>query len=135
MTSFSRAALIALGVALAVAHAPTPARAQQPLAGTIVASDKEMAEVVKGLSVKEQVLGKPVLSNNGATIGQVSDVILGKGGTAAYGIVEISAGLLGLGTKLVAVPADQFRYEAGAFILPDTTEEMLKAAPTFKYAR
>lgn len=133
MPSFARrlAAVTALATLLPLA----PSQAQQPLAGTIVSSDTEMAEVVKGLSVKQQVLGKPVLSNNGATIGEVADVILGKGGTAAYGVVEINSGALGLGTKYIAVPADRFRYEAGAFILPDTTEEMLKTAPAFKYAR
>ena len=53
---------------------------------------------------------------------------------ALDGLDEIDAGVLGLGEKIVAVPADRFRYEAGAFILPDTTEETLKAAPAFKYA-
>lgn len=133
MPSFAlpAAALLAALVVLAPLAA---SQAQSPLAGTLVSSDAEMAEVVKGLSVKRQVLGKKVLSNNGATLGEVEDVILGKGGTAAYGLVEIDVGVLGLGEKIVAVPADRFRYEAGAFILPDTTEETLKAAPAFKYA-
>lgn len=58
------------------------------------------------------VVGKTVRTTDGASVGKVKDVVAAAGATRVQNVVIGTGGVLGLGQKEVAIPADQIRYDA-----------------------
>lgn len=58
------------------------------------------------------VVGKTVRTTDGTSVGKVKDVIAGAGATRVQEVVIGTGGVLGLGQKDIAIPADQIRYDA-----------------------
>lgn len=59
-----------------------------------------------------KIVGKTVRTTDGTSIGTVKDVVAGAGATQVQQVVIGTGGVLGLGEKNVAVPADQIRYDS-----------------------
>lgn len=75
-----------------------------------VKAGKELVEGDPEFSNK--IVGKTVRSTDGTSIGTVKDVVAGAGATRVQEVVIGTGGVLGLGEKNVAVPADQIRYDS-----------------------
>jgi sporulation protein YlmC with PRC-barrel domain len=74
-------------------------------------------------------------SNN--KIGEVMDVLVSPEGKVSALIVGVG-GFLGMGEKDVAIPFDAIKHTARdnkVYLTMDTTKDVLKAAPGFKYDR
>lgn len=75
-----------------------------------VEAGKEMVNDKPELSNK--IVGKTVKTTDGTSVGEVKDVITAAGATRVQDVVIGTGGVLGMGEKEIAVPADQFRYDA-----------------------
>lgn len=76
--------------------------------------------------------GTDIKSPNGDSLGDIKDVMIDlTTGRVAYAVIAFG-GLLGIGTKLFAVPLQALKQDAGnkCFIM-DTTEEQLENAHGF----
>jgi sporulation protein YlmC with PRC-barrel domain len=86
-----------------------------------------------------KLIGATVYGQDNASIGEVTDVLIGNDGTIRAAVIGVG-GFLGVGEKNVAVPFDALKISAK----PDSssiqkitvsyTKDELKAAPTFAYA-
>ena len=126
----------ALFFAIAAATLLAPAElAVAQVAGSkqLGVAEIELKDVVKGWSVKRQVLGQAIHNDKGEEVGKVEDVIISPDRAASYAIVGVG-GFLGIGTHDVAIPAGQLKQTEGKLVLPGATKEVLRAMPRFEYA-
>ncbi|MDM7945332.1 MAG: PRC-barrel domain-containing protein [Oceanibaculum nanhaiense] len=75
-----------------------------------VEAGKELVESDPEFSNK--IIGKTVRTTDGTSVGEVKDVITAAGATRVQDVVIGTGGVLGMGEKEIAIPADQFRYDA-----------------------
>jgi sporulation protein YlmC with PRC-barrel domain len=83
----------------------------------------------------EKVIGMQVRNHQDQSLAKINDLVVDlQRGTIAYAILE-GGGVLGIGDKLIAVPAEYFSLSAdGKNYLLDTTKEKLLSAPSFDQA-
>ena len=124
------AALIA---AASIATAPL-AFAQVAGHAPLGVSVTELDAVIKGVSVKKQVLGKAVYNEANEKFGNVQDLIVAPENAVSFAIVG-AGGFVGVGRHDVAIPVNQFHYDQGRIVLPSATKDAIKALPEFKYER
>jgi sporulation protein YlmC with PRC-barrel domain len=62
--------------------------------------------------LSNKLVGKTVRTTDGTSVGEVEDVITAAGATRIQDVVIGTGGVLGMGEKEIAVPADQIRYDA-----------------------
>lgn len=75
-----------------------------------------------------KIIGRTVRATDGASVGEVKDVITGAGATRVQEVVIGTGGVLGLGEKEVAIPAEQIRYDATEkIVIVSMTEEEFDA--------
>lgn len=81
-----------------------------------------------------RVIGAPVSGAGDQAIGKVEDIVLPQGGGAPVAILSVG-GFLGMGARLVAVPADRLLRQAGSgdWMMPLATRESLAALPVFTF--
>ncbi|MFG3757401.1 PRC-barrel domain-containing protein, partial [Klebsiella pneumoniae] len=84
--------------------------------------------VIKGVSVKKQVLGKAVYNEANEKIGNVQDLIVAPENAVSFAIVG-AGGFVGVGRHDVAIPVNQFHYDQGRIVLPSATKDAIKALP------
>ncbi|MCO5401117.1 PRC-barrel domain-containing protein [Ralstonia soli] len=94
----------------------------------------ELDAIIQGVSVKKQVLGKPVYNEANQKVGNVQDLIVTPENAVSFAIVG-AGGFVGVGRHDVAIPVNQFKYEQGKIVLPGATKDAIKALPEFKYER
>lgn len=94
----------------------------------------ELDAIIKGVSVKKQVLGKPVYNEANEKVGNVQDLIVTPENAVSFAIVG-AGGFVGVGRHDVAIPVNQFKYDQGKIVLPGATKDAIKALPEFKYER
>lgn len=94
----------------------------------------ELDAIIKGVSVKKQVLGKPVYNEANQKVGNVQDLIVTPENAVSFAIVG-AGGFVGVGRHDVAIPVNQFKYDQGKIVLPGATKDAIKALPEFKYER
>lgn len=94
----------------------------------------ELDAVIKGVSVKKQVLGKPVFNEANQKVGNVDDLIIAPDHAVSFAIVG-AGGFVGLGRHDVAIPVSQFKYDHGKITLAGATKDAIKALPEFQYAK
>lgn len=93
------------------------------------------AEVLAaGWSVVKQVIGQPVMDNQGLEIGILDDVIVGKSDNLIFAIIGIG-GFFGVGAHSVAVEFSRLEPKKNYLKLPDATKEALEALPLFVYPK
>lgn len=128
-------ALLAVPAAAQQAGAPTPAPASgNP--GLVPASGNPNLAVA---SVKLEsgtrvgkIIGMSVYTDGNEKIGAVDDVILTEGDKATVAIVSIG-GIMGLGSKLVAMPFNDLKRDADKVVISGVTKDSLNAMPAFVY--
>lgn len=128
---------IALGALLGAV--PLSVFAQQPgatppgLVATTNNPNLAVATVKLGSGTRtSKIVGASVYNEGNEKLGTVDDVILTEGDKATVAIVAIG-GVLGVGSKLVALPFTQMRREADKIVLTGVTKEALAAMPSFTY--
>ncbi|AOZ10583.1 PRC-barrel domain-containing protein [Cupriavidus malaysiensis] len=94
----------------------------------------ELETVIRGVSVKRQVLGKPVYNEADQKVGSVVDLIVAPDKAVSFAIVG-AGGFVGLGRHDVAIPVSQFKFEQKKIVLPGATKDAVKALPPFDYAK
>ena len=127
------AALIAClalpGMALAQG-APTAAAGEPQLAvATVRATSGYRAS---------KLIGAAIYNDQNQQIGTVDDLILNqKDNTVALAVISVG-GFLGIGSKLVAVPYEQLRYDPSGkdarVVMPGATKDSLNTMPNFTYS-
>ena len=110
---------------------PAPREAGSVLLGVTVL---ELTKVVKGWSVKNDVMGKPVFNDKNEKVGTVVDIIIDPDKVVTYAIIG-AGGFLGIDKNDVAIPVKQFNVEGDKFILPGATKDAIKKMPPFTYAK
>lgn len=79
------------------------------------------------------LIGMSILNPDEEDIGEVDDIVFGAQAEAPLAVVAVG-GILGLGEKLVTVPADGFKLSRERdYLVLDATEEQLEALPEFAY--
>jgi hypothetical protein len=125
LSLFAAAAVIVTGAALA----------QTAGSQTIGVTVTEVRIIAEGWSVKYSLLDKPVYNLQKEKIGTVDDLIVAPDSSVSYGILAVG-GFLGIGTRDVAIPIEQFEMRKdGTILLPGADKEALEAMPPFQYAR
>ncbi len=94
----------------------------------------ELNEVIKGWSVRRQILGQSVYNDKDERIGTVEDIIIAPERSASYAIVS-TGGFLGIGAHDVAIPATQFKQSNDRLVLAGATRDLIRAMPRFEYGR
>lgn len=82
-----------------------------------------------------KLLGSDIYNDQGEKIGKLDDFIVGSNAEVSIAVVAVG-GFLGMGSRMVAVPATLFeRNEQGQTVLTGATKDKLKALPEFRYAK
>ena len=79
-----------------------------------------------------KVIGLPVHIAGDEKVGTIDDLVMTEGNKVTVAVVSMG-GVLGLGSKLVAMPFDQLKFEADKVMLPGVTKDALNAMPSFVY--
>ena len=105
-----------------------------PVAGVVtLGTTVEITQAIAVGNRASKLIGAPVHNEQGEKVGSVDDLIISPDRSVSYAIVSIG-GFLGLGSRLVANPAEQLREEKDQLVLPGATKEALAKLPEFKYA-
>ena len=105
-----------------------------PVAGVVtLGTTVEVTEAIAVGNRASKLIGAPVHNEQGEKVGSVDDLIISPDRSVSFAIVSIG-GFLGLGSRLVAIPAEQLREEKDQVVLPGATKEALAKLPEFKYA-
>ncbi len=81
-----------------------------------------------------KIIGSDVYltSNMNEKAGSVDDLILTDGNKVTVAVIGVG-GVLGIGSKLVAVPYSQLKQGSGKLVLTGVSRDELNAMPTFEY--
>ncbi len=83
-----------------------------------------------------KLIGAAVYDDQNQRVGSVDDLILSAQDKIAVAVVSVG-GFLGIGSKLVAVPYGQLRYDPGGkdarVVMPGATKDSLNGMPNFVY--
>lgn len=128
-----------LGVTMLVALALCPAAAQQagaPPAGVTATTNNPNLAVASvrlenGIRAS-RLIGATIYGEQSEAIGSVDDLVMTEGDKVTVAVVSVG-GVLGLGSKLVAVPFGQLKRDADRLVLPGVTKDALNAMPSFVY--
>lgn len=122
-----------LSAAVIVATSVTAQAADPVAGGSIMAVNVDIVATTGFRASK--LLGSDIYNDNGEKIGKLDDFIVGSDENISVAVLAIG-GMLGMGARMVAVPAKLFEANAkGQIALPGATEEQLKALPEFLYAK
>jgi sporulation protein YlmC with PRC-barrel domain len=82
-----------------------------------------------------KLLGSTVYNESGDNIGSIDDFIIGGENEVSFAIISVG-GFLGMGDRLVAVPAKLFTSnKEHQVVLPKASKQDLEALPAFQYAK
>lgn len=131
--------LQSFALAFLIGAVPLSASAQQPAVTPpgLVATTNNPNLAVATVKLENgtrtsKIVGASVYTDGNEKLGTVDDVILTEGDKATVAIVAIG-GVLGVGSKLVALPFTQLRREADKIVLTGVTKDALAAMPSFTY--
>ena len=102
-------------------------------------SDDDDLKVMSSINVASRntadaLLGTGVQNAEGKTIGEIHDVLVDAEGDAETVIIQDTAGLLGVGSKLAAFDFDVIEgYNKNQDVVVKLTEQSIKAAKPFEY--
>ena len=120
-----------------VAGLMAPAWAQAdsaPVVGSAILSVDIEVVTTTGYRASK-LLGSAIYNDQGEKIGSLDDFIVGSNANVSVAVVAVG-GFLGMGARMVAVPATLFESnEQGQTVLPGATKEVLKALPEFRYVK
>lgn len=131
MKSYKLVSILSAAVIVATS---TTAQAADPVAGGSIMAVNVDVVATTGFRASK-LLGSDIYNDNGEKIGKLDDFIVGSDENISVAVLAIG-GMLGMGARMVAVPAKLFEANAkGQIALPGATEEQLKALPEFLYAK
>ena len=83
----------------------------------------------------QEMMGKNVITETGAKVGTVDDVLLRNRSTRASHVVVGAGGFLGLGERNVALDVDNLRWsgERNALVAMNMTRDQIAALPEYRY--
>jgi sporulation protein YlmC with PRC-barrel domain len=111
-----------------------PEAGEAPVVGGAIISVSVQALATTGYRASK-LLGAKVYNENNDTIGSIDDFIVAGDKEVSFAIISVG-GFLGLGARLVAVPASLFKGNSAEHItLPKATKDDLVALPAFTYAK
>jgi len=87
-----------------------------------------------GSARASKLIGSKVYKGD-TPIGQIEDVLVTLDHATVTAVILSVGGFLGIGDKLVAVPAKQIRVGSEARFITDLTKEQLTNAPAFDFAK
>jgi hypothetical protein len=80
-----------------------------------------------------KLVGAPVVNDANQSIGKIDDLLVGRSDKVLYAVLSVG-GVLGIGSKLIAVPYTSLQIRDKDVLLPGGNVDTLKALPAFKYA-
>jgi len=117
---------------IAVARETDTATKTAPVVGSAVV-DVAVTEVYATGYRASKILHSHVYNKKGERIGKIDDFIIGSEKDVTFAIIAVG-GFLGLGEKLVAVPAVLLeKNDKKQLVLPNAEKDDLKALPEFKF--
>ena len=112
---------------------PGKSKDSAPVVGSIITAVDVKRVATSGYRASK-LLGSEIYNHKGEKIGKIDDFIVGSEEEVSVAIVAVG-GFLGMGKRMVAVPAELFESNAqGQVVLPGATRDRLKALPAFQYA-
>jgi hypothetical protein len=123
-------ALFATVLVLPMAHAQQPESDPKPM--TPIAGIDEAAVARSARASK--LIGSKVYKGD-TSIGQIEDVLVDLDHATIPAVILSVGGFLGLGDKLVAVPAGQIKVGTEAKFTIDLTKDQLFSAPAFVFGK
>lgn len=88
----------------------------------------DQTETIRGLSVKNSVIGESVYNENDEKVGDVTDVVMTPSGEVTHVIVG-AGGFLGMGQHDVAIPFKEIKRGDDRLTLSGYTKDQLKNLP------
>ncbi|HLR12423.1 MAG TPA: PRC-barrel domain-containing protein [Burkholderiaceae bacterium] len=85
-------------------------------------------ETVRGISVKDDVMGKTVRNEDDDKVGDIRDVVMDDDHQATHYVIG-AGGFLGMGEHNVAISIDEVQRDDDHFILRGYTKDELKDLP------
>ncbi len=80
-----------------------------------------------------KLIGSDIYNEVGDNIGTIDDFIIGSDNSVSFAVISVG-GFLGMGDRLVAVPASLFTSnDKGQVVFPNGKKDDLKALPEFRY--
>jgi putative membrane protein len=106
------------------------ATGEQEQPATDTAGDQPSGTEQQGWVSVGEVLGAPVVNDQGDEVGEIKDVVMKD--NAYYAVLAVG-GFLGIGDKNVAIPLDGLKLgEDEAYLMSAQTEEQLEAMPAYE---
>jgi len=122
-----------LGAAMIVAGSAWAQTKTDPLVGSSVLTINLDILATTGYRASK-LLGSDIYNDQGEEIGKLDDFIVGSDAEVSIGVIAVG-GFLGVGARMVAVPATLFESnDDGQTVLPGATRDILEALPEFRYA-
>ena len=81
-----------------------------------------------------KVVGAAIVNETGETVGTIDDLIVTPTDKVPFAVLSVG-GFLGVGNKLVVVPASSLEVRDAAIYLGGATKDSLKALPEYKYTK
>lgn len=81
-----------------------------------------------------KVVGATVVNEAGETVGKIDDLIVTPADKVPFAVLSVG-GFLGVGDKLVVVPASSLEVRDAKMYLGGATKESLKSLPEYKYTK
>lgn len=122
---YATAAIVGLGLMSSVAIA-------QGTLQTVGLIKVDPSTVTTGYRTSKMV-GSTVMNEAKEVVGTIDDLIVTPNEKVPFAILSVG-GFLGMGSKLVVVPASLLQVLGKDLILPGASKDSLKALPEFKYA-
>ena len=128
------APLVAISLVAAILVSAGYSQAQVAGSSTVGVTQEELKVVMRGWSVKKQIMGKSVYNEEKQKIGTIDDLIVTPDKSLSYAIIGVG-GFLGMGKHDVAIPVNHFKVDKDRITLPGATKDKLKTMPKFEYAK
>jgi hypothetical protein len=115
-----------------------PASAQQdtanaPVAGRTTLGTTKMDVIAEGWRASK-LIGATVYNEANQRVGKIGDLIVAPDGSISVAVLDVG-GFLGMASRHVAIPVEQFSQISPRIVLPGATKEALKQLPEFKYVK
>jgi sporulation protein YlmC with PRC-barrel domain len=104
-----------------------------PIAGRSTLGTTKMDVIAEGWRASK-LIGASVYNDNNQKVGKIGDLIIAPDGSISVAILDVG-GFLGLASRHVAIPVEQFTQISPRIVLPGATKDALKQLPEFKYVK
>jgi hypothetical protein len=126
--------LAATALAIGLLFSPIGAHAQTAGSRAVVSMTlPSSTEPVFGWSIRQGLMGRPIVDDNDRQIGTVVDVLV-KDGASPFVLVIGVGGRFEVGGHAVALPLESVVEQMGLLHLPGASQASLKAMPRFTYS-